>query len=89
MAYNETPTKGHAMFLDKRELRIRVAKTDSPENASETTVVPFEDPEQLNRIATEFVRNAAIALGCILVLGTALYTISEVIIKSVESKDEQ
>lgn len=74
--------KGHAMFKN-REFRIRVAKTNDPiEETSDTKKYPFEDPEQMNAIAKDFVRSAAITVGCVLVAATALHTISEILINS-------
>ena len=77
------------MFFKKHELRIRVAKTDSPIEEGAEMKFPFEDPDVMKEITRDFLKWSAITIGGLLVLSTVLHTISEIVIKSSESNTEE
>lgn len=88
MAYNETPTKGPAMFLKNREFRIKMVKTPQTEDdAPEMETRIHVDPEQIAKITKGLVKHAAIALGTIIVVSKVLDTLSEIAVKKTKSKD--
>lgn len=88
-ALNETPTKGHIMFLKNREFRIRVAKpVEGDENATETADSIF-DPEKIAQISKDVVKHVAVGVGAIIVVSAAVGTIREVIVKKTKSADEE
>jgi hypothetical protein len=91
MAYNETPTKGHAMFLKNREFRIKVVK--NPRNdeliSDEMEESLHTDPETITKIAKEIVKISAIAVISVLVVDKVLTTASEIAVKKTKSADNQ
>jgi hypothetical protein len=72
------------MIFNKRELRIRVAKIDpqSAETEPSTDLVPI-DPDQIEKIARNVVRDAAVTIGIVVVAVGIVTTVCESIIKSI------
>lgn len=76
-------------FLESREMRVRVARIEDPEE----TPVPAAEPEpqlDLEKIADltkEILKYGAIAAGCLFAAVTIVHTVSEVIINKSKNED--
>lgn len=78
MAYSETPTtKGYAMF-NNRALQVKMVKTANPEDTTENVVRPYQDPELMNAIAKDLIKNATITIGTAVGGYKVLTTICEI-----------
>lgn len=78
------------MFLNNREIRIKVAKTPQNENeAPEMEERIYVDPEKIAKIAKDLVKHTAIAVGAVLVASKVLDTLSEIAIKKTKSADNK
>jgi hypothetical protein len=75
-------------LFKNREIRIRVARSDSLEETTEAPVTLFDDPDAFKNAAQDVVKYAAFAISGILVLGAVLHTISELIIKNADSNED-
>ena len=76
-------------MFKNREFCIRVVKTDNSvaQEPTETKKFPFEDPEQMNAIAKDFVKGVAKVAVCVLAASIVLHTASEIIIRSATNND--
>lgn len=70
------------MFLKNRAIQVKVVRTDG--NTEETTEEreprPYEDPELMNQIAKDFIKELAIVVGGVIVVSFAAAAIKEIIV---------
>jgi hypothetical protein len=77
-------------FLERRELRIRVAPTDQSQNETiETDERTYVEPERIAEIAKDLLKHASIAVGGIIVLVGAVATAREIAVKKTKSADSE
>ena len=77
-------------FLEKREIRVRVTRTDPSENEPiENDERVYVDPERFAEIAKDVLKHATIAVGSIIVLVGAVATVREIAVKKTKSADSE
>jgi hypothetical protein len=68
-------------MFKNRALQVKMVRTDATEETSEERVPrPYEDPELMNQIAKDFVREVAIVVGAVIVVSFGAAAIKEIIV---------
>jgi hypothetical protein len=70
----------------KRSIQVSVVKTPSTNASEEVVAKPYQDPELMNTIAKDFVRNAAITIGAAFAAKKVLDTACQIAIIAAKSK---
>lgn len=72
-------------MFKNRALQVRMVKSN-PQDSTDATVVTNLDPEQINKIAKEQVKNVAIAVGVVVAGSKLMNTVSEIAIIAAKAK---
>lgn len=72
-------------MFKNRALQVRMVKSN-PQDSTDATVVHNLDPEQINMIAKEQIKNVAIAVGAVVAGSKFLSTVSEIAIITAKAK---
>lgn len=88
MSYNETPTKGPAMFSKKRALQVQMVKAPKNETApDEKKTCNHMSPEKIAKISKDFVTHVGIVVGAVIVTSAVTTAAAQIAVKRTPSKD--
>ncbi len=65
-------------MFNNRALQVKMVKTANPEDTTETIVRPYQDPELMNTIAKDLIKNTTITVGSAIAGYKVLTTICEI-----------
>lgn len=73
------------MFKNKA-IQVKVVPANQNESSSNEITRAYNDPEQMNRIAKDFVKHTVIVIGVAFAAGVVLNTTAEIVKKAAEHK---
>lgn len=73
------------MFKNKA-IQVKVVPANQNESSSNETTRAYNDPEQMNKIAKDFVKHTVLVIGVAFAAGVVLNTVAEIVKKAAEHK---